>query len=190
MIAASTSASSGLMTSSRSASALDGAIWSSGTSSPVLGNRYCTRLWWVSSVSSSMRRPVWRRTSSAAQVQNARCSSRVRFRRLPVVGFSAQVLAAQSGATNVRCRRVCPSTVNSGVFRAVSSLMAALARCAWTAAARAGSAGSRSRVRWSMRDLRRDLSLRRDMSSSRIGQGAAHGPQNGGFCIAHWAMSR
>ena len=46
-MALSTSASSGLTTSRRSASVLDGAIWSSGTSSPVLGSRYCTRLWWA-----------------------------------------------------------------------------------------------------------------------------------------------
>src|SRR5579863_1086774 len=44
MIAASTSASSGLTTSSRSASVLDGAICSSGTSSPLPGSRYWTRL--------------------------------------------------------------------------------------------------------------------------------------------------
>ena len=73
MIADRTSASSGLMTRSRSASVLDGAICSSGTSSPVAGSRYWTRLWWDSSVSSSIRMPVWRRTSTAAQAQNARC---------------------------------------------------------------------------------------------------------------------
>src|SRR5215467_2255550 len=52
MMVLSTSASSGLMTSSRSASVLDGAICSRGTSSPVAGSRYWTRLWWDSSVSS------------------------------------------------------------------------------------------------------------------------------------------
>jgi hypothetical protein len=41
----STSASSGETTRSRSASVLEGAICSSGTSSPVDGSRYCTRLW-------------------------------------------------------------------------------------------------------------------------------------------------
>ena len=46
MIAARTSASSGLMTSSRSVSVLDGAICSSGTSSPVPGRVYWIRLWW------------------------------------------------------------------------------------------------------------------------------------------------
>ena len=73
-------------------SVLDGAICSSGISSPVAGSRYWTKLWWDSSVSSSIRMPVWRRTSTAAQVQNAWCSSRVRSRRLPVPGSSAQVL--------------------------------------------------------------------------------------------------
>ena len=83
MMVLSTSASSGLTSRSRSASVLDGAICSSGTSSPVAGSRYWTRLWWVSSVSSSMRMPVARRTSTVAQVQNARSSSWMRSRRLP-----------------------------------------------------------------------------------------------------------
>ena len=71
MIADSTSASSGEITSSRSVSVLDGVICSSGISSPVPGSRYWIRLWWDSSVSSSMRMPVWRSTSTIAQVQNA-----------------------------------------------------------------------------------------------------------------------
>src|SRR5256714_11672969 len=62
MMADSTSASSGLTTRSRSESVLDGVIWSRGTSSPVLGRRYCTRLWCVISSSSSIRTPVVRRT--------------------------------------------------------------------------------------------------------------------------------
>ena len=71
MIALSTSASSGLTTRSRSASVLDGAICSSGTSSPVPGRRYWTRLWWLSSSSSSARMPVRRRTSMIAHAQKA-----------------------------------------------------------------------------------------------------------------------
>ena len=102
MMALSTSASSGLTTSSRSASVLDGAIWSSGTSSPVLGSRYCTRLWWLSWASSSTRMPVARRTSTIAQAQNASPSSAVRLRRLPVRGSSAQMLAALVAAERVR----------------------------------------------------------------------------------------
>ena len=94
MMALSTSASSGLTTSSRSASVLDGAICSSGTSSPVPGSRYCTRLWWLSWTSSSTRMPVARRTSTVAQAQNAWSSSAVRLRRLPVPGSSAQTLTA------------------------------------------------------------------------------------------------
>ena len=46
------------MTRSRSVSVLDGAICSRGTSSPVPGSRYWTRLWWLSSRSSSIRMPV------------------------------------------------------------------------------------------------------------------------------------
>ena len=90
MMADRASASSGPMTRRRSASFLDGAIDSRGTSSPAAGSRYWTRLWWESSVSSSRRTPVWRRTSMAAQAQNALSSSRVRSRRLPVPGSSAQ----------------------------------------------------------------------------------------------------
>src|SRR5665647_2771598 len=69
MIAARTSASSGLMTRSRSESVFDGAICSSGTISPVLGRLYWMRLWWLSSVSSSMRIPVCRNVSTAAWKQ-------------------------------------------------------------------------------------------------------------------------
>src|SRR5258708_22153310 len=70
MIALRTSASSGAMTSSLSVSVLDGAICSSGISWLVAGSRYCTKLWCDNSASSSIRMPVWRRTSTAAQVQN------------------------------------------------------------------------------------------------------------------------
>ena len=58
MTAARTSASSGLTTSSRSVSVLDGAICSNGISSVLVGGVYWTRLWWLSSVSSSTRIPV------------------------------------------------------------------------------------------------------------------------------------
>ena len=95
MMALSTSASSGLTTRSRSASVLDGAICSSGTSSPVPGSRYWTRLWWLSSSSSSTRMPVARSTSTAAQAQNAWSSSPVRSRRFPLAGSPAQTLTAR-----------------------------------------------------------------------------------------------
>ena len=73
-------------------SVLDGTICSSGTSSPVVGSRYWTRLWWVSSRSSSMRMPVARSTSMIAHDQKAWSSSQVRSRRLPA-GSAAQVSA-------------------------------------------------------------------------------------------------
>ena len=75
MIADKTSASSGLTRSSLSVSVLLGAIWSSGTSSPVVGSRYSVMLWWVSSRSSSQRMPVSLRTSIVAKAQNASSSS-------------------------------------------------------------------------------------------------------------------
>jgi hypothetical protein len=93
MMVDSTSASSGLMTSSRSTSVLDGAICSSGTSSPVPGSRYCTRLWWVISSSSSIRTPVVLSTSTLAHAQNARSSSIPRSRRFPLAGSSIQTLS-------------------------------------------------------------------------------------------------
>ena len=65
MTAARTSASSGLTTSSRSVSVLDGAICSNGMTSVLVGGVYWTRLWWLSSVSSSIRIPVWRSVSIA-----------------------------------------------------------------------------------------------------------------------------
>jgi hypothetical protein len=47
MTAARTSASYGLMTSSRSVSVSDGAICSSRTHSPLFGRVYSMRLWWI-----------------------------------------------------------------------------------------------------------------------------------------------
>ena len=74
-MALSTSASSGLTSSRRSVSVLEGAICSSGTTSPLEGRRYSVMLWWLSSSSSSQRMPVSRRTSIVANAQNASSSS-------------------------------------------------------------------------------------------------------------------
>ena len=196
MTAASTSASSGEMTRSRSTSVLDGAMCSSGISSPVEGSRYWTRLWCESSVSSSRRMPVERSTSTAAQVQNAVLSSRVRSRRAPVTGSSAQALplARPSVLVSTVLRNVTPPTVNkppgaaaaAAVSRAVVSF-----RDRSAAAMRAGSTGMRSRVRWSIRDLRRLTVFAAGlMSSRRTGEGAAHCAQRAGSSAAHWVISR
>ena len=160
MTADRTSASSGSMTRSLSWSVFDGATDSSGTSSPEDGSRYWTRLWCESSVSSSSLMPVCRSTSMAAHAQNALSSSRVRSRRFPVSGSSAQI--RREGRARRARRSVCPPAVNSspgGAARAASSRAAASLRPRSTAAARAGRTGSRSRVRWSMRALVRDLLL-------------------------------
>ena len=53
--------------------------------------------------------PVWRSTFTAANVQNAWCSSRLRSRLLPVPGSSAQVLPTVAWVVRDR-RRVCPPT--------------------------------------------------------------------------------
>ena len=191
LIADRTAASSGPMTRSRSVSVLDGAMDSRGTSSPVAGSRYWTRLWCDSSVSSSMRMPVWRRTSMAAHPQNALSSSRFRLRRLPVAGSSAQ---ARGDGLARRVRRSCwPPAVNVspiGVARAACSRAAASLRPRSTAAARAGRTGSRSRVRASMRALVRVFCFLYCRSPARTGQGTAQGPQRAGSSSAHWARSR
>lgn len=67
----------------------------------MVGSRYWTRLWWLSSSSSSMRMPVARRTSTTAQVQKALSSSSPRSRRFPVFGSSAQILPRSSVDQNV-----------------------------------------------------------------------------------------
>jgi len=97
MMALSTSASSGLTTSSLSVSVFDGRICSKRTIWPVVGSRYCTRLWWLSSSNSSTLTPVVRSTSTIAQPQNAWSPSRERLRRLPVAGSSAQMVSRARG---------------------------------------------------------------------------------------------
>ncbi len=176
--ALSTSANSGEITRSLSVSVLDGAMCSRGTSSPLAGSRYWTRLEWVSSVSSSIRISLCRSTSTAAKAQNARCSSRVRLRRRPPFGSSAQTVAPGLRVVTDR-RRVCPAAVNScpGLVAAAAARRSAVTvRPVATAATRAGRTGRRSRVRASMRDLRRAASLRWGISPDLIGQGTAQGP--------------
>src|SRR6266480_1454225 len=56
--------------------------------------------------------PKCRRTSTAAHAQNPRCSSRVRSRRFPVPGSSAQTRALPLPDITER-RRVCPLAVKS-----------------------------------------------------------------------------
>ena len=95
--AASTSASSGPMTRSRSLSVLDGAMCSSGISSPVAGQPVLDQAV-MGQFGEFLDPDAGMRAGprTAAQVQNAWCSSRVRSRRLPVPGSSAQVLPADA----------------------------------------------------------------------------------------------
>jgi hypothetical protein len=181
---------------SRSTSVLDGAMCSSGISSPVEGSLYWTRLWCESSVSSSTRMPVDRSTSTAAQVQNAVLSSRARSRRVPVTGSPAQVrpLACPAVLMSAVLRKVAPAAVNRspGAAAVAAASRAAASFRPWsTTEMRAERTGMRSRVRWSIRDLRRltvfDAAL---MSSLRTGEGAAHCAQRAGSSAAHWVMSR
>ena len=108
MMADRTSASSGLMTSSRSASVLDGAICSSGISSPVDGQPVLDQAV-VGQLGQFLDPDAGvRSTSTVAQAQNASVSSRVRSRRFPVSGSSAQVRAERLAARTVR-RSVTPA---------------------------------------------------------------------------------
>lgn len=148
-IVESTSASSGEMTRRSSVSVFEGAMCRSGMSSPVESRVYWTKLWWLSSFSSSMRRPVARSTSTAAQVQKPRCSSRVRSRRWPVCGSSAQIRAPACREVIERRSRW-PAAVNSspGATRWASASRSAVSRRRWsTVATRTGRIGIRSRVR-------------------------------------------
>ena len=86
--------------------------------------------------------------------------------------------AGVRAATTVR-RRVSSSTVNSVTglrARRRSSVWAAAVRARSTVRTRTSSTGSRSRVRWSMRDLRRERTLRIDISSSRMGRAQPTAP--------------
>ncbi len=189
---ASTSASSGPMTSSRSSSVLDGAICSSGMSSPVAGSRYWMRLCWDNSPSSSIRMPVSRSTSTAAQVQNARCSSQARSRLGPPAGSCAHGWVACLALTAHRCS-AWPPVVNSwpgAAARHALSRSAAASRSLVTWADSIGRTGIRSRVRWSIRALRCRRWRSAPTCSARTGGRAAHGPQRPGSSIAHSLMSR
>ena len=139
--------------------------------------------------------PVARSTSTAAQVQNAVSSSLVRSRRAPVTGSSAQVLPFARPAALVSgvLRKVAPPAVNRspGAAAAAAASRAAASFRSWsTAVMRAGRTGMRSRVRWSIRDLRRLAVFAGLMSSLRTGEGAAHCAQRAGSSAAHWEISR
>ena len=140
-----------------------------------------------------MRIPVCRNVSTAAQVQNARSSSPDRSRRLPV----RRVLGPDPCRYR-RCSDVNPAERDAGEGERRAGRDAVRGRqagCGGGArvvdrATSTGRTGSRSRVRWSIRDLRDRISFCRARSSARIGHGAAHGAHRDGSSIAHWAMSR
>ena len=107
--------------------------------------------------------PVWRSTSTAAQAQNACSSSRVRSRGLPVAGSCAQVLLR--GQRRAGGQQLLPGEsegLPGAAAAAAPSRAAAVLRARSTAAARTGRTGIRSRVRASMRDLRRERLFLRD----------------------------
>src|SRR5664279_3471277 len=147
------------------------------------------RAWWPSSSSSSMRTPVERSTSTAAHTQKAWSSSRARSRRRPVASSSTQTVASR-GARNWQRRWTCAPTGQvcpGGVARAVASASAASARWRERMSSSAGSAGSRARVRASIRALRASTALRRWISSAPIGHGATQRAHRAGSSPARWA---
>jgi hypothetical protein len=190
MTADSTSARSGETTRSRSASVLDGAICSSGTSSPVEGSLYWMRLWWVSSRSSSARTPVERSTSMIAQVQNAWSSSpgQVVTLAAAIGGQDVHGLPAGRGAgeglpgDSERAARLsaCCGSQDAGSSRVVLGGRADQDRQDGQALA---GAGIHPR-------LHRRSSLRALISAVLTGLGAAHDAQRTGSSTAQHARSR
>jgi hypothetical protein len=90
-------------------------------------------------------------------------------------------------------RKVAPPAVNRfpGAAAVAAASRAAASLRAWSRVViRAGSTGMRSRVRWSIRDLRRLAIFAGLMSSFRTGEGTAHFAQRAGSAAAHWEMSR
>ena len=90
-------------------------------------------------------------------------------------------------------RSVTPAAVNGSpgrVASAAASSSAVRARSASTQETSAGSTGSRSRVRWSIRDLRRERSFLCETSLAVTGQRTAHAAQRAGSSSAHSARSR
>src|SRR6266545_2636303 len=163
-IRASTCASSGETSSSRSVSVLYGATCSSGTTSPVSGRVWVTSAKWVSSSSSSSRMPVCRRVSTIAQVQNASSSSRVRSRRWWSASRRARRWPAPACPPRRRSlaawmRSKCsPLTSNRPPIGVAAA--AATSRSRWpsrssTLATSWGSSGASVRVRWCIWAVRR-----------------------------------
>jgi hypothetical protein len=184
----------------RSLSSLDGAICSSGTTSPVSGRVWVTSARWVSSSSSSCRMPVWRRVSTIAQLQNASssafatsmCSSaasrRTRTRPAPrCPPLRRSDLATTRWNCSPSTSKVSPTTVGALVAASKRSVWS---RCSSTLLSSVGSKGASSRVRWCMRARRwRCCFMLPRTSESRTGQRTAHGAQDGSSS-ARWAISR
>ena len=150
------------MTSSRSVSVLDGAICSSGTSSPVRGQPVLDEAVVgqlgqfldadAGEAQDFARRPRPRTRGALRGSGRGACRRR---------GPRPRRLARGAGPVHGR-RSVCPAAVNAVAGRgacAAASGRRARVRASSTAATRAGRTGSRSRVRWSIRDLRRRRSF-------------------------------
>jgi len=117
MITLNTSASSGLITRRRSVSVFRRHDVEQRDHLAAGGTVYSTKLWWLSSASSSMRTPVWRSTSTAAHDQNARCSSRPRSlawrsRALAQI-LSDRAVPGHRPAKGFSSRGECPSGVQA-----------------------------------------------------------------------------
>jgi len=127
-----------------------------------------------------------------AQAQNACSSSRFKRRCPPPLGSSTYTL---SGSALGRTERVklSPATLNvdpGSTVRAAPSCAAASFLQRFVTSTSTGRIGSRSRVRSSMRALRRRRYFLRESSCRPIGHGATHRPQRSGSLSAHSARSR
>ena len=118
-----------------------------------------------------------------AHAQKACSSLRLSSHGLPVSGLRTQTLSAAAVGRSFRVR-VFPAAMNcfpGDVCCPASSSCCDSRRHRSTASTKTGSTGSRSRVRLSMRALRRRTNFFRTRSSWLIGHGATHRP--------HWIGS-
>ena len=147
-----TCASTGPTGSTRSTSLLLGAICSNAMICPSgLRNGRNDRL--VSSSSSSIRTPVWRRTSTMAQVQNARSSALLRstrrpFRSIAVTSCSVNERRRRSGLGPLRhCSSATTNVESASADVAAASRWSTRSNCAASELISWGSTGDRARVR-------------------------------------------
>jgi hypothetical protein len=152
----------------------------------------------VSSSSSSIRTPVWRRTSTRAQVQNARSSALLRSTHRPnwsmaVTSCSGNERRRRSGLGPLRhCSSATENVESASADAAAASRSSARRNCAATELTSWGSTGDNARVRAFISAIcrRRRRGARARSSRLPIGLGATHGAQRAASSCAQAAKSR